>query len=136
MKIYVAGAWCDRPRIREFMRRVRENGHIITLDWTRFEEPPDVQWPGNIGHRFYRHCALADLHAVASADLLVQITHPETRGSYVELGFALGRHRPAIVIGPHWHLFHTHPFVVRVDSEDEAMVEIKEFNYQWEVTIP
>ena len=41
MKIYVAGKYQDRDRVRSIYQLLRENGHEITIDWTNHDICPN-----------------------------------------------------------------------------------------------
>lgn len=92
MKIYVAAASAEIERASAFMQFVRELGHDITHDWVpelRAQSVPESQLPVAVR----RASAQADLDGVRRADLLVVLVPHEavpSRGTWVELGYALG----------------------------------------------
>lgn len=110
MKIYVAGKYQDRDRVRVVYQILREHGHEITLDWTN--------------HNIYPNDAVAeklsgfaqdDVSGVLSADLFIGLmTIPyEYKGLWVEMGIALGKGIPVYIIGNAGDscIFTNHPLV-------------------------
>lgn len=103
VKIYVAGSWKDRVRIRNcWIIPLQKLGHEITHDWTIMEssEKRDIQ------HQ--KLCAKKDLEGVVSADLLVVIMDNHIsldyhyRGTNFEMGAASALKIPIYLFNP-WH---------------------------------
>jgi nucleoside 2-deoxyribosyltransferase len=88
VKIYVAGKWEERERVREVMDTLRTRGHEITFDWTYSEQ-------------FSKHQAELDLQGVEAADWLVFLAEKPLayKGAYVELGMAIALGTPVALIG-------------------------------------
>lgn len=89
MRIYVAGKWEERERVRTIMALLRTVGHTITHDWTRNDE------------RMSRESARGDLNGVVSAEAVVFLAEHDLpyKGSLVEVGIAIGRNIPVYVLG-------------------------------------
>lgn len=117
MKIYVAGKWSERDKVKTVMEIFESRGHIITCDWTRHIAPErnmreggngiftkEYDWSKNVdwaqnGHKTY---AEEDLNGVLSCDLLIAcMWSPEIfyKGAWIEVGIALGHYKRVIIIG-------------------------------------
>jgi hypothetical protein len=86
LRIYVAGAFCDKAAVRRVQDALRAAGHTITLDWTWHED-------GTKDAAALAADAAADVDGVARADAaLFLFTQPTYayRGTFTELGVALG----------------------------------------------
>jgi nucleoside 2-deoxyribosyltransferase len=94
MKIYVAGKWEDWERVRRVQDALKERGHTITHDWTReaVSEHP-------------REKAILDVRAASEADAVVAVLEQDLqyRGTYVEIGVALGKGVPVYSLGQNMH---------------------------------
>jgi nucleoside 2-deoxyribosyltransferase len=128
MKVYLAGRFDERERIREMQGVLRERGHEITLDWTthdpiaRYGERPELA-------RVY---AQEDLQGVMEADVFIFLTAASVgTGTHVELGVAIGEFvttgKPRIyVIGEHTSrsIMYFYPAVERRESFEAVLDEI------------
>lgn len=98
MKIYIAAHLGQRERARELARVLVAAGHEITSRW--IDDPGAI--PGT-----ERSLSLEDRRAVArgcqddvdAADVTVALVSPETRGTLVEIGYAVGRLKRVILSG-------------------------------------
>lgn len=150
MKIYVAGSWKDRKRIKmTWIDRLQKMGHEITHDWTKMEDDR----LDTIGHplrdiEYHERCAIADLDGVKNADLLLAIMDSaiefySQRGTWTEIGAALMKEIPIVLYNP-WidaedindmvkftrsvsNVFFWHPNITRVTTGNEAFRKIEEF---------
>jgi nucleoside 2-deoxyribosyltransferase len=91
-KVYVAGRWEDRERVREVQEALEDIGYTIMLDWTNHEYPQDellCKW------------AEADIMAASAADLVVVIMEEphDYKGAWAEIGAALGNGKPVYIAG-------------------------------------
>ncbi len=71
MKIYVAGRWKEREKVKQVMEMFESRGHIITCDWTNHIAPERIEKGDGCfseGHKTY---AQEDLEGVQSCDVLV-----------------------------------------------------------------
>ena len=92
--IYVAGAWIHRLELQKKMNDLRNKGFNITSNWpgreNRINTPDD-----------YRDCSEYDIREITKADTLLAFMTDDTyayRGTFTELGFAIGSKRRIIVI--------------------------------------
>ncbi len=86
--IYVAGKWEEKERVQEIMVLLREQGHVITYDWTTCAVAD-------------RHQALMDLEGVREADAFVGVFEKDLpyAGAYAEFGMACMLGIPCYLIG-------------------------------------
>jgi nucleoside 2-deoxyribosyltransferase len=89
LKVYVAGKWEEKDRIREVQQQLRDAGHTITYDWTSYE--------GGLT----QEQAIFDTDGVYDADALVAVYEKDLKysGAMVELGMALAVGVPVHVLG-------------------------------------
>jgi nucleoside 2-deoxyribosyltransferase len=113
VKVYVAGALGDQPRVRELIRSCAAEGHEVEFDWT--EHPSDIT-----DSEQQRAHAAAMREAVMACDVFVLADHVDARGALVELGIALAGAKPAIVCGvTRPSVFFALPNVHHAESPDE-----------------
>jgi predicted Rossmann-fold nucleotide-binding protein len=116
---------------RAFMHRLQDAGFTIAYDWTSHREPElaDLQGRARIAEN--------DLQGVTAADAVVVIL-PGGFGTHTEMGFALGQHKPVVLIaveeilleGPHPIPFYYAPGVIRFigpEAEDQAFRYLQHF---------
>lgn len=89
-KVYLAGAYTERAEISRYIALVRNAGMEITFDW-----PVYVAGVGkadsDLTHEEAQQAAELDLKGVADADVFwLLIPKSNSKGSWVELGYALG----------------------------------------------
>lgn len=117
MKVFVAGRWSDRERIREIMSLVQALGHTITRDWTAIAVADDDM----AGHR---EIALGDLEGVRQAEIFIFVADQDFqwRGAYAELGAAIALGKPCYIIGDYADkcIYVYHPLVQKVKSIEEV----------------
>lgn len=124
MRIYVAGRTTELEKVREVQDGLRERGHRITHDWTR-AAPETALRAGGVGAAYLavpeadkRRYAEDDLQGVRSADLVVAVAGQGWAGTYIEIGCALSRWIPVVILGTperesvFWHLIR----VQRIDN--------------------
>jgi hypothetical protein len=113
MKLYVAGKYEHRFKVKMLMRFLRQYKHEITMDWT-VGLPTDVGYP-------LTNC-LADVKGVQGADVYVGVFIEDYiyKGAYVEFGIALGLNKPCVLIGhaADTCIFTAHPLVTHVEADD------------------
>lgn len=95
LRVYVAGSGNEIGRVRAWLAALRDVGVEITLDWTgAIEANRAAGGDAALTAERREHHAREDFDAVDRADI-VWFLAPVTgsRGSYIELGYALGRHK-------------------------------------------
>lgn len=117
LRIYVAGKWKEREKVRSIMDMLEARGHLITCDWTKHIAPErltkehneglftkEYDWSKNEdwaqnGHKTY---AEEDLEGVKTCDILVAyMPDPDIwyKGAWIEIGISLGLDKKVIIIG-------------------------------------
>jgi nucleoside 2-deoxyribosyltransferase len=94
MKIYLAGKWSDKKENKDKMNLLIDDGHTITHDWTNNEITTR-------NHEELQKYAILDINGVMNADVLIAVMDdPEYayRGTFTEIGAALGNNKPVIII--------------------------------------
>lgn len=145
MKIYVAGKWAPTAAgmepIRAAQRAVLAAGHTVTHDWTSVEGTTDqTGWDAATRRAFRAKCAALDIDGVRTADAVVALmtdTAYSYRGTFTELGAALGLGKRVLVVTPAalrlssgsdapaltaaTNCFYEHPSVEHVETVEEAL---------------
>ena len=133
MKLYVAGGWPFRHSINEYVNTLKSLGYEIVSNWISRENGINTisDYEANAQH---------DIDEVKKCDCLVVCLEDDKyayRGSYTEIGCALGLNKPIIAIcsGTVVHesdsldsfshycmnnVFFWHKNIIRVKSRDEA----------------
>jgi len=113
-KIYIAGSYAGRARIRAEASRLAAIGNTVILSrWFNDDDFIERAWDKNYAGRVAETMAMSDLHAILEADMVVLDTfEPSTSGGRcVELGAALMRSLDRKVrvvhIGPPTNIFET-----------------------------
>ena len=111
MRVYLAAAYERQEEMRGVRDILAAYGHEVTSTWIdRTEEPPGGLGATHLlddpkaGTEFAR----IDLMDLDAAEVVVSFTGMGTRGGrQVDYGFALGRSKYLIGVGPREHIFHT-----------------------------
>jgi len=118
MKLYVAGKYQERDKIRLVFQELQRMGHTITLDWTNHDIYPNEAIVEKLGQ-----FANDDVVGVKEADavILCLINHQEYKGLWVEMGVALGAGKPVFIVGEAGHacIFTNHKLVTKFKSFQE-----------------
>ena len=128
MKVYLAGRFDERAKIRQMQAQLREHGHKITFDWTnhdpiaRYGDRPDLA-------KVY---AEEDLQGVVEADAFIFLTSATVgTGSHTELGVAIREFQisgcpKVFVIGEHTSrsIMYFHTDVERRLNFDSVLEEL------------
>lgn len=89
MKIYIAGSWQDRVSIRNVMDTLENNGHVVTIDWTKHEDP-------GLGHEY----CIEDICGINECDVFIMfLGETKSFGKAFEMGYAHAKDRHIIVFG-------------------------------------
>jgi len=107
MKVYVAGASSEMELCAQWIRKVRECGHEIILDWVEVIRKAGSANPRDASIEQLQEWAKPDFDASRNCEIFWLLI-PETNsiGCWVELGIALDSVSrstlyPGVVIGPH-----------------------------------
>lgn len=132
MKIYLAGKFEQKEKVRELYERIKEQGYDIHSDWTTHK--PISPYEENI--EIAKQYSEEDINGVEICDVFILLTDPiKGTGSHVELGAAILSAikfgRPKIyVIGEYNResMFYFHPLVNRKKTIHEVLEDIKKCN--------
>ena len=115
MTVYLAGLFESRARLRVERDRLIVAGLTVNSTW--LDAPEDVTYAKPEAP--YGQIARKDLDEVDAADLLILDTLDVTPrgGREFEAGYAVGRGKPVLVVGPARNVFH-HLFL-RFESWDD-----------------
>jgi len=99
IRIYVAAPWAKWREARAMMDAIEAAGHIVAHDWT---VDAANGLPGVPTGEAATKAATDDLRGVALAHAMILLTFDDAPGSgcWVEVGYALGRGIPVVVVGP------------------------------------
>jgi hypothetical protein len=123
LRVYLAGKYADRVDLGAKKRELEAHRCVITHDWMTYEL-------GERGPKQLACFAAEDIRGIATADLVVAVmTDPAYayRGTFTELGAALGLRRQVIVVAPagtqHFrgNVFWHHPDILHVSNWAEAL---------------
>lgn len=118
MKIYVGGKYQDASIIRENIYDLIDVGYTVTHDWTSVEQH-------DRGYSALGKYAQYDIEGVSESDIVILIMDdPEYayRGTFTELGCALGLDKRIIIVNPHENsycmsnCFYHHPSIIHVKT--------------------
>lgn len=124
MNVYVAGAYCDKPTVKQVQTELKRAGCVITHDWTTVSNANAMEH------------AIADERGVKQADVVVAVFSVEQhayRGTFTEMGMALGLSKMVfalcLVDGDYKHNpFLQLPQVRMTHSLDEVVCLIKDIH--------
>lgn len=125
LKVYIAGHYDDKNRLRDQAARVAGTGSEVLSSWLK-ETYPATAAKGGLSEGQYLFFAERDLKEVAEADLIVVDTFGESNrgGREVEFGFGLALGKRAFVVGPKRNVFHR--LVPHFDTWDDVHAYFKE----------
>lgn len=114
MKVYVAAPYPQAETARHLRDEVVALGHVCTARWLDEPSVLNAEW------------ALNDLADLDRADLVILLNDPEwadrgTGGRHTELGYALARLMPVVLVGERTQIFHYHP-AVRIVADIDALM--------------
>ncbi len=123
IRVYVAGKWQDRTKIRLWYALLKELGYEITCDWTAHE------YPGEDEANLLEEYAVADIEGVQDCDLLLAVFEEDLhyRGALVEMGAALALKKPVWILGHSQDscIFTNHPLVCTFGDVDRLVSALK-----------
>jgi len=130
MKVYIAGKFDDKEKIRKYMDQVENLGHKITHDWTNFEvkNDPDNLLGGD-GENM-SESAKYDINGVKECDVMIVVMEDKDypyRGTFTELGCALGLEKTIVIWCPNpkascrTNCFFYHPSILHVDHWEQVL---------------
>jgi nucleoside 2-deoxyribosyltransferase len=120
MKIYLAGQYARRDEFRKYRDVLTLAGYEITSNWLNEVNPLTTKM-GDDTDEFYRETALLDFEDIDRADAILFIAEDPhvgipRGGRHVEFGYAMGKAKQILVIGPKENVFHYIPGVKHYSS--------------------
>jgi len=105
VRIYVAGTFGDRSKLKKIVKRIRATGHEVSSSWMYEGKRPE----GQTHEHWFQQLALKDLAEVRKANLLILDTRTRSPrgGKNVEFGAALVEYKFVWVVGPVRNVFET-----------------------------
>lgn len=124
-RIYPAGQYAKRERIKSFAQKLRAKGHEVTARWLNETLSPTVSM-ADVPEDDLRSFAVSDLRDIEDADILTLHAEPHDKqpprgGRHFECGYAYALGKLILVIGDRENIFHLAPGVVVVPDEDSAL---------------
>lgn len=116
-KIYVAGRFKDE-NIPDYIQTLKDKGYFITYNWTKHKELLPI------------YSSSHDIDGVKSCDILIAIMDDNEyayRGTYCEIGCALGLDKRIIIVNPHEKsycmepCFYHHPIIEHVATFNDVL---------------
>lgn len=128
MKVYLAAQFSWKEQIAAKKRQLEQLGIEVTSTWTDETANPNCSLKDFQGD-YHLDMALRDLRQIDEADRLILFTvDPDTMtrrgGRHVEFGYAMGKGKDLLVIGPKENIFHHLP-IVQIDTWEEAVKWLK-----------
>jgi nucleoside 2-deoxyribosyltransferase len=120
MKIYLAGQYPRRDEFRMYRDVLNSSGHEVTSNWLNEISPLNTKM-GDDPDQFYLETAVLDFEDIDRADaILFMAEDPHVGiprgGRHVEFGYAMGKGKKILVIGPKENVFHYIPGVKHYSS--------------------
>lgn len=119
VKLYLAASFRAQHRMLEFAEYLAGRGYEVTSRWIYQKEGEALEL-----HSIKDHpdelvpFAIRDMQDIDAADVVVVFSWVDstTGGFHTEFGYALGKVKPLVVVGPRLNVFHCLPQVKQVDS--------------------
>ena len=100
-RFYLASIYQRRSEMKEYTEKLEAMGHIVTSRWIK-EDFDDTDW---------YHQTKVDIQDIDACDVFVVFTEEKGTmgrgGKDYEAGYAFGKNKPSILVGPVQHQFYT-----------------------------
>lgn len=128
MSFYLAAQFSWKDSIAAKKKQLEQLGFKVTSTWTDEVADPKCSLKDFSGD-YHKEMADRDLREINEADVLVAFSvDPDTLtrrgGRHVEFGYALGKGKSVVVVGPRENIFHHLPNVKQFDSWDEFIFDL------------
>jgi hypothetical protein len=132
-KIYVAGYLENTERMRHVRSLLQSHGFIVTSRW--IDEGDDQAkrrlevWEGKIDEdpEKFAFFARRDLADIDEARFVVFFSAGDGRmssgGRHIEMGYALAKGYPVVIIGPRENVFQALPYFGHFDTVEDFLAE-------------
>lgn len=109
VRIYLAARYREKNRMKQFQKELIERGHTVTSTWMNETYAPDVKME-DLSEDQMRYFANRDLDEIEESDVVFLFTVAPTTeivrgGSIFEAGYAMGKGKKLLVIGPAQNIF-------------------------------
>ena len=122
MKIYLAAAYSQLAETREKAKELESIGLECTSRWLKETAPPNCTMT-DFTDSYLLSTAIVDIEDILAADVTVLFTTDEPLprgGRHFESGFAYGRGRKLMTVGPIENIFHFLPDTVHFEKWEDA----------------
>lgn len=124
MKVYLASKYSAKLQVQKYAKELQKLEIEVTSTWLKEKNPPNTKL-SQLEENEALGYALDDIRDINNSDLLVFFSiDPETPvirgGRHVEFGYALGKGKELLVVGPLENIFHSLPQVDHADTWEEA----------------
>ena len=126
--VYVAAKFEDKALVKTMMTDLQTAGYTISHDWT---DDDDTGLTGQAKIDYWAARAKLDLQGVQNADYLILVPHNYGKGSYTELGIALGAGKTVFVWRKHL-VENENIFVYTEDSDIHQIAGSKDWLWEFE----
>ncbi len=126
MKIYLAAPWNTWSAMPEIAAQFEAAGHAITHRWWEHENnltDADFDNPSHLNS--LEDCAANDFMGVINADTLIIINSSKSEGKAAEMGIAIARFIPIILVGKRTNIMHFIPSVMPVKDVRAAIKSLQ-----------
>lgn len=136
-KIYLAARYSRNDEMRMYRDWFTRNGFTVTSRW--IDCHPDITGTPQLTASFTPGFLTAspelcyqfaeyDLEDLDAADTIVNFTTVDGGGKggrHVEFGYALGKNKNVVIVGPRENVFHTIPEIRQYDDWQSFVVDIR-----------
>ena len=98
MDIFVTGHGWHREEVTEVVDALEEVGHGTTFHWAAIDDGIF-----NIDYTAWSDYAIACIEGVEAAQALVVMYRDGAHSAFVEMGVAIARFMPVVILGKHFH---------------------------------
>lgn len=127
LSFYLAAAFKEQLRLRNYAEELRNMGYVITSRWLFEERDPLHDLQKNEDYSIY---AEQDLEDIRACDVFIIFTVEPTElikrgGKHFEAGYASGVYKPIVVIGPDENIFYQLKGTTHFNSWSDFISSIK-----------
>lgn len=126
MRIYIAAPSEMQDEVKELRSYIEQNDFFkVKSSWIDLDFPSEVAK----GFAVMQGHAELDLVEIEKCNLLIAVNpeeyrHKGTGGRHVELGWALAKKKPSIILGVRSNVFHYHGLIRVCASQQALMMEL------------
>ena len=123
MKIYIAGKWEEKNRLKIVKDRVPQK-HSVLSSWLEEDEKNGDYW--SVTQDKIIECATRDVREIKESKLFILDTWPDNQrgGREVEFGVALASGKETWIVGPRKNFFH-HLCDIHFNNWEDILNELR-----------